>query len=300
MARMPLTFGVLILPERAWPDLRASFQVCESLGFDSTWTADHFTDPYHPAEDWFEGWGVLAAAAACTSSIRLGPLVSSITLRSPAVLAKQTTTLDHLSGGRFELGIGSGGAPTDYAMTGAGPWDARERRERLEEALPLVDRLLRGEEVTHSGDHYRLEGAVVRPAPVQRPRPPITLGGLGPRAIRLAARVADSWSSYGVAKGRSVEGALPEDEALEVARERNERLDRACEEGGRDPSDVRRSYLTFFGYTEALPSTAEFAAYVERFRAAGMNEFIVYWPKDPRDVSKLEAIAEILPELREL
>lgn len=280
--------------------LRERARRVEELGFDSLWVADHFVNPYAPEEVWFDGWLLLTALAAETSRIRLGTAVASLTLRNPALLARAAMTLDHVSNGRLELGLGAGGAPLDHAMTGIPAWSPAERVERFAEAAAIVRSLLEEGELDFEGTHYRISGARLRPAPLQRPCPPLTLAALGAKALRVVAQHADSWSSYGVGSGRSIAGGvLSHEEALAVTRERSRLLDAFCAEIGRDPARIKRSYLTFFGILEALPAPEPFLDFAKRFEAAGINELILYWPKQAGDEATLEALAaEALPRLR--
>lgn len=172
----------------AWAPDAAAWQAiahrAEALGYDALVVPDHLARQLAPI-------AALATAAAATTRLRIGSYVFANDFRHPLVLAREAATLDRLSGGRFLLGLGAGWRVADYRQLGL-PYDrAGTRIERLEEAVGLVKRLLAGEEVSHTGRHYRLERARVEPLPVQRPHPPIILGGGGPRMLRLAARQAD-------------------------------------------------------------------------------------------------------------
>lgn len=285
-------FGVLLLQNAPIEVLIDRARTAESMGFDQVWVGDHFVNPYAPRQDWFDGWSLLAAFAVTTSRVRLGPLVSSVTLHNPAHLARMALTVDHLSGGRLELGIGPGGAPLDYGMTGLPVWSPRERVGRLEEALQIVTALLERGEVEHVGEHYRINGAVLAPRPIQQPRPPITVGALGPRAIGLAARYAESWNTYGVTAGRDVHGRLEHREAVTATRRRVAILEEACAAIGRDPSSIRRSYLSFQGILEPILEPDAFTSFVRDFRDAGMDEFVLYWPEGDDAERALAALAE--------
>lgn len=295
------TFGVLLLPDAPWPVLVERARRIEALGFDTLWVGDHFVNPYAPNGDWYEGWATLVGLASATERIRLGPLVTSITLRNPALLARMAMTLDHISSGRLEFGIGAAGAPLDYAMLGLSAWPARERVDRLDESVWIITALLERGEVHHRGKYYAIDEAVVAPLPLQRPRPPITVGALGQRAIEVAARHADTWNTYGVAAGRSATGRLGHDEAMAATVARSARLDEACERLGRDPASIRRSYLSFRGILEPLGSPTEFSGFVEDLRTIGVRDVVVYWPASPEEEAALEAIAhDALPDLRSL
>ena len=162
----------------------ASARRAEELGYDILLMPDHLGSQLSPI-------AALTAAAVATTRLRVGSYVFANDYRHPLVLAREVATLDMLSGGRFELGLGAGWNTTDYRKLGL-PYDPPPRSiDRLTEAVPLIKRLLAGETVDHEGAHYRLSGAHVGPAPVQRPRPPLLIGGGGPRMLRLAAREAD-------------------------------------------------------------------------------------------------------------
>jgi alkanesulfonate monooxygenase SsuD/methylene tetrahydromethanopterin reductase-like flavin-dependent oxidoreductase (luciferase family) len=293
------SFGVFILQDAPWPTLLERARRAEAMGFDTIWVGDHFVNPYAPKADWFEGWTLLAALAASTTTVRLGPLVASITLRHPALLARAAMTVDHISGGRLELGIGPAGAPFDYSMLGLAAWPPRERVDRLEESLAIVIPLLEQGVVHHAGPYHVIQEAFVAPLPVQRPRPPITVGALGLRAIEVAARHADTWNTYGVASGRSIAGRLTHEDAVAATAARARLADAACERLGRDPPALRRSYLSFRGISEPLGTPSDFARMVGDFRRIGFTELTVYWPPTADGEGALEAIArEALPDLR--
>ena len=269
-----LRFGIMTLQNIAWPLLLERWQLLDSSTFDSAWVADHFVTSRLPRAPWLDGWTLLAALGSRTSRIRLGPMVTTITYHNPAVLAKQALTVDHISNGRLELGIGAGGNPADHTMTGVPLWDTKERAGRFREFVEIVDTLLREETTTYAGRHYRLEDAVMRPAPVQQPRPPLTLAALGPRTIALAAKHADAWNSF-------VMPPMSVAQALHVTKERVGRLEEACAGIGRDPATITRSLLCW----PLMPDTPfdsldAFADFVGRYREIGIGEFIFYWMRE--------------------
>jgi alkanesulfonate monooxygenase SsuD/methylene tetrahydromethanopterin reductase-like flavin-dependent oxidoreductase (luciferase family) len=274
----------------------------ESLGFDSLWVADHYVNPYAPNANWFDGWTALTGLATVTTRIRVGTLVSSITLHNPSMLARQAVTVDHLSNGRLELGLGLGGAPLDHGMTGISSWTPKERVERFREAVEIIDRLLRGETTTFNGHYYSIKEALVQPAPIQRPRPPLTLAAHGTSALKIVAKYADSWSSFG---GKTREGRTPTSrENLELTRERSELLDKYCRELGRNPREIVRSYLDvwegfFEGEQNPFSSPEAFESFVKGYREIDVNEFIFYYPNQPAQLRVLEEVAKgLIPKLR--
>ncbi|MEA2528383.1 MAG: hypothetical protein QOG89_27 [Thermomicrobiales bacterium] len=222
----PLRFGVIRNNILSWDETIAQWRRFEEAGFDSVWNCDHFQRPSDPGGPHLDAWTILAAVAAGTSRVRLGVLVTSNTFRHPALLAKQAVTVDHVSGGRLELGIGTGWFREEHDRFGIPFPPTPELVERFQEAVEIVDLLMRQDVTTYEGRHYRLQDAPFRPAPIQKPRPPLTLGAHGPRMLRIVARYADRWNSYA---------------SVEEMRARNEAIDRACAEIGRDPSELTRS-----------------------------------------------------------
>ena len=195
-----MEFGAAFWIQRTdWRSLRDAALVAEAAGFDAVWLDDHLLSD---EGDWtaskLEGWAALAALAPMTTRVRLGHLVVANTFRNPALTAKVATTLDHVSGGRFVLGLGGGWFEREHDAFGldfgAG---FGERLDRLEEAASLIRRLLDGEHVTHEGRFYRLRDAVCEPRPIQA-RLPILIGGSGrTKTLRTVARHADLWNGYG-------------------------------------------------------------------------------------------------------
>jgi probable F420-dependent oxidoreductase len=218
----------------SWDGVRRVAELAERSGFDSLWMSDHlFLDwgkyggPSDPQRS-LECWTTLAALAAATSRVRLGSLTVCNDLRSPALLAKMAATLDQLSGGRLDLGLGAGWYEPEYAAAGIEFSGPGTRIRRLGESAEIISRLLEGEELTFDGDHYTIDGAICRPGPLQQPRPPIWIGGKGDLLLSVAARVADGWNFSWIG-------------SLDTYEERAAAADRACEEAGRDPGSLRRS-----------------------------------------------------------
>jgi alkanesulfonate monooxygenase SsuD/methylene tetrahydromethanopterin reductase-like flavin-dependent oxidoreductase (luciferase family) len=181
-----------------WPALRDAALAAEGSGWDSIWLDDHLLcDEGEDLDPKLEGWTALAALAPLTSRVRLGHLVTAVTFRNLGVIAKMATTLDHVSGGRFVLGLGAGWHPREHAAFGIDFGSGfGERLDRLDEAAGLLRRLLDGEVVTHHGRFYDLDRAACAPRPLQA-RLPILIGGTGrTKTLRTVARVADIWNAY--------------------------------------------------------------------------------------------------------
>jgi alkanesulfonate monooxygenase SsuD/methylene tetrahydromethanopterin reductase-like flavin-dependent oxidoreductase (luciferase family) len=286
-------FGIMVYPDAPPTILAERFRRAEALGFDQLVIPDHIGDLRNLDGQWLEGWSVLTAAAVQTERIRIGPLVSNPILRPPALMAKQAMAIDHLSGGRLELGIGAGLFDFDHHAVGTAPWSARERAGRFAEYVEIVDGILRGD-----GRPYSFEGrwlwardVPTAPGSVQQPRPPIVVGGQSPTVLRVAAERADVWNTIG-----PIGAGL--DEVLEVTARQNRLLDDLCAVAGRDPSTLRRS-LALFQATDPWVSPVTLEEMVERFTPAGIGEYVIGWPEDEGRVDELERLArEVIPALR--
>lgn len=274
----PLRFGILSLARAPYDELAHIWRAVEALGFDSAWVNDDLNMAGWAAD--FEAWSLLGALARETSRLRIGSLVTVITFRHPAVLAGQVTTLDHVSHGRVELGIGAGGPENQYPMLGLDEWSSKERIDRLSEQVACLDQLLRGGSVRFEGRIYR-SVAEMMPIPIQQPRPPIIIAAHGDRGLRLVAQYADGWNTLGgqpyrLARDPNKRRTLVE--AVAETQRLSQRLDAFCREVGRDPSTIRRSIATYWPVSEPLSSVDTFDEYVGRYREIGIDEIIFYWP----------------------
>ena len=203
----PFRFAVQQGSARSGEAWAALARRAESLGYDVLVMPDHLGDQLSP-------FAALATAAAATTRLRVGAFVFANDYRHPLILAREAATLDFLSGGRFEMGLGAGWMTGDYRQLGMTYDPAPRRIDRLEEAIPLLKRLLAGETVTHRGEHYQLDQASVGVEPVQKPRPPLAIGGGGPRMLKLAAREAEI---VGLVPGFDAHGRVRVREATETA-----------------------------------------------------------------------------------
>ena len=214
-----------------WSDWLALARATEDLGYEGLFTSDHYYSVQGaPDRGSSDAWTVLAGLAAVTERIRLGTVVSPITFRLPVVLAKAATTVDHISGGRAELGMGAGWWEEEHRTHGFPFPPTPERFERLAEQLEIVHGLFSEEELTFEGAFYALESCRFAPKPVQRPHLPVIVGGDGgPVMARLVARWADEFNTY---------HAMPE----EIGR-RYDRVRAVVEKEGRDPASVTMSLM---------------------------------------------------------
>ena len=299
-----MRFGIMTLQSPPYADLAERWHRIEALGFDSIWIADH-TSAQYPTLVAYEAWALLGALAANTSRVRFGPLVTPPTFRHPAMLAMSAVTVDNVSGGRLELGLGAGGAKMDAGVVGEPQLGPGALLDRFAEHLTVLDRLLRGETVTFEGKYVRSTGAVLS-AGVQKPRVPFVIAAQGPRALRLVATYADTWNTLGGQPMRS-ESPQPVDlgAALTRTRAQLDQLEEACGAVGRDPHAIKRSLLAY--RVAPFESVGHFEEYVGAYGELGFDEVICYWPSEPSTFARMperEAVLErvatdVLPRLRD-
>ncbi|MFQ5515069.1 MAG: LLM class F420-dependent oxidoreductase [Myxococcota bacterium] len=240
----PVRFGIQTGQQFAsWPDIVRLWQCTEALGYDSAWMYDHFVavmmDPY---DSTLESWTCLAALAGVTERVSVGVLVTGNPYRHPAILAKMATTVDVISDGRLEFGIGTGWFEPEHRMFGIDFPSGRERCERLDEALCVIRALWTESEASFKGRHYRLDGAIHEPKPVQQPHPPIVVAGMGEkRLLPIVARHANHWTSFG---------------SPAVYRRKLALLADLCAQEGRDVKEIEVSALVPAIVTDDLRAAA--------------------------------------------
>jgi F420-dependent oxidoreductase-like protein len=214
-----------------WEQWVALAQACEQAGLDGLFRSDHYTGVIRSAEGSLDAWATLAALAAVTERIRLGSLVSPATFRHPSVLARMAVTADHISGGRIELGLGAGWYEEEHVRHGFPFPPLPERLGRFAEQLEIVYRSWTEEEFDFDGSYYELRGCRALPKPLQRPHPPLIVGGAAKRGTAdPAVRFADEYNTH--------------TDSPAECRERRRLLDAACERGGRDPATLPLSLMT--------------------------------------------------------
>jgi F420-dependent oxidoreductase-like protein len=279
---MPLRIGIKLSQNAPIDDYLRVWRFADENGFDHVWVMDHLaTLGPHDDGPIFDAWALLAAMAVATDRVRIGCMVTGNTYRHPGMLAKLATTVDHLSGGRLEFGIGAGWAEREHAMFGLEFGTVGDRMDRLEEALSIITSLWTAPRTSFDGRHYRLDQAAAEPKPVQRPHPPVWIGGSGRRrTLRMVARYADAWNYTG--------------EDLAEFTELGHVLDGHCADAGRDPGEIRRTVQHRLGDDlDAL--TASCSAYA----AAGASEFVLVLPWGADGPRALDFAAQALPRLRE-
>jgi F420-dependent oxidoreductase-like protein len=275
----PMEFGLDIAQHQlSWDELVDRARFAEEVGFAGVWLFDHFQPLYgDPSGPCLEAWSLLAALAAATDRVRLGALVSGVTYRHASILTAQALTVDHVSAGRLDFAIGAAWHEGEHRQLGIPFPPARERVERLEEAIAVFRALCTTDRASFKGRHYRLDHATLRPRPVQRPHPPVWVGGTREQLmLPLVGRVADVWHTFAAL------GDLPRKAA--IVREHAERA-------GRDPDAIRRAAnLSLSMSGDAVRRT------IDRYAEAGFDYLVVSWPGEGRGRVE-EFVADVLTGL---
>jgi F420-dependent oxidoreductase-like protein len=259
----------------SWDEIVERARLAEDAGFDGAWVFDHFKALYgDPAGPCLEGWTLLAGLSRETDRIRIGTLVTGMTYRHPSVLAAQAVTVDHLSNGRLELGVGAAWNEEEHRQLGIDFPSAGERMDRLEEGVQVLKALMTTDEAIFAGSRYRLDRATLRPRPIQRPHPPLWIGGTGrKRLLPAAGRYADVWHGWA--------------DSVEEFAEMNAIIDRAAEEAGRDPRDITRA--SELDLSQTMDGVRRD---IDMFEAAGVSYLTVGWPSEGR--GRLEEFIETI------
>jgi len=278
-----ITFGVVTGQHQlTWEQVRDQWRIAEEMGFDQLYLFDHFTGLYaDPAGPCLEASTLLAGLARETERAQIGVLVYGNTHRHPAILAKEIVTIDHLSGGRAILGIGTGWNVFEHRSYGIPLPSPGKRVAMLDEALTCIRGLIGSERWSFDGTYYQMEDALFAPKPVNGTLP-VLVGGKKPKMLRVVARHADIWDSSGTP---------------EVHAERSEELKRACEEVGRDYGEIRHSMG--FG-ADKLVDIDNFEELVRSYRAVGVQQFLFDFPLTREEQAVVGRVArELIPRLRE-
>jgi probable F420-dependent oxidoreductase len=281
-----------------WPELRSMARTAEAVGFDSLWVGDHliYDLPGGVTRGPWEAWTTLAALAAVTERVELGPLVASTSFHAPAMLAKQAATVDAISGGRLLLGLGAGWNEREYRAFGF-PYD--HRVSRFEEAFTIVRMLLRDGRADFDGTYYTVEDCVLDPGPARPGGPPLILGSVGPRMLRIGLPHADAWNVWWSDYGNTPTGFA----AL------RERVGAAAEAAGRQPGEVAATAAVLVALpgavgrlmgdsaydapvTPVTGSADDVAAHLSAMAAAGASH--VQLVVDPITEASLELLAPAL------
>jgi probable F420-dependent oxidoreductase len=298
-----MRFSIWPLYTRPWDELLTEARHVEAAGWHGLWYADHYM-PDSPTGDPVDGpvhecWTMLPALGAAVPRLRLGSLVSPTTVHHPALLAKRAASLDHLTGGRLVLGLGAGWQVNEHRAYGFDLLEPKDRVDRFEEGIQIVRSLLREPRTTFAGKHFQVTDAPCDPKPVQDPLP-ILVGSGSPRMLRITARFADEWNTWGTPERVAEVGAA---------------LDRACEAEGRDPGTLRRTCQAMVSLQDdpsvaetvrgRLPaersivgSAAELVDRLGAYAEAGIDEFIVPdFTLGRTEAERLETIDRVWEEL---
>jgi probable F420-dependent oxidoreductase len=283
-----------------WPELLSMARTAEEVGFDSLWVGDHllYDLPDGSTRGPWEAWTSLAALAVATDRVELGPLVASTSFHAPAMLAKQASTVDAISGGRLILGLGAGWNEREYRAFGF-PYD--HRVSRFEEAFTVIRTLLREGRADIDGAYYRVEDCVLDPPPVRPGGPPLLLGSVGPRMMRIALPYVDAWNVWWSDYGNTPEGFA------DVRR----RVDEAARAAGRAPGDVSATAAVLVGLpggagrvmgenskppvSPVQGSPSDIAGHIAAMAAAGAEHLQLV--VDPITQPSVEWLAEVLAVL---
>lgn len=309
----PIRFGIQTGQQGAtWQQIEQAWVKADALGYDSLWAYDHFypifVDPKGPC---FEAWALIGALAHATKRARIGHLVNGNTYRNPCILAKSATTIDHISGGRLNLGIGAGWFELEHQSFGIDFKTVRTRLDALDEACTIIKGMFEREKFSFAGEHYQVADAMCLPKPLQSPHPPIMIGGTGRKVLlKLVAKHADMWNSNKPADQMA--------DLIEVMRRHGDAV-------GRDTSEIENTMMMPLGYKapkeaqdflcsitagmlETTPDQARKAIMIgdkqecldtiERYRKAGVTHFI-FMLLAPYDLDQLQAFAEdVIPAAR--
>jgi F420-dependent oxidoreductase-like protein len=279
----PLRFGLKLSGQDTTVEaLRTVWKIADEAGFDHVWDFDHLASigDGGPDRPIFEGWTLQAAMAQATKRARIGCLVTGNTYRHPVLLAKQAVTVDHLSGGRLEFGIGAAWAEIEHSMYGIEGLD--HRVGRLSESLQIIKSLWTQDRTNFQGRYYHFNDAIANPKPVQKPYPPIWIGASGESTLRLVARHADVWNAAGGGE-------------TEKMKEMIAKLEDACGAIGRNASEIRRSLQFGWDGSDRALLLDESA----RFLELGFTEQVIYL-RGPDPSAVAGKVADLLPELRRL
>src|SRR5436309_6783529 len=313
MATPPIRFGIQTGQQTVeWAQLLALWRQADAWGYDSLWNFDHFypifVDPEGPC---LESWTTLAALAQATTRARIGTLVNGNTYRHPCVTAKMAASLDHVSGGRLNLGLGAGWFELEHRSFGIDFMTVPERLRALEEALQIILGMFTREKTSLRGRHYTVTDALCEPKPVQQPHPPIMIGGTGKQVLlRLVAQYADMWTASATAEpmreygdviarhgdkvGRDP-GAIEKTVMLPLcyraAREREDFMCHVIANMRQTTPELARPQIMIGGKDECLGT-------VERYRTVGVTHFI-FMIFAPYFADEIQAFAEeVIPAVR--
>jgi alkanesulfonate monooxygenase SsuD/methylene tetrahydromethanopterin reductase-like flavin-dependent oxidoreductase (luciferase family) len=295
----PFELGVITIQNVPWKELVKRWKFIDNTEFDSLWVADHFTHWKEKEMTFFECWTTLCGMACETSRIRIGTAVTNMLWRHPAWLAKQALTVDHISDGRLNLGLGAGGSsPIEHSMTGIEKGSPGKNVERFKEYIEIIDQLLSNPKTSYHGKYFNLEEAILLPDSIQKPRPPIYVGAKGTKMLKITAKFANAWNT--------LENIDTLEDTIKRIEERNTLLDKYCDEIHRDPKTLKRTLGIY--ETESMHNIGKMKIYenlelledaIVRFYEAGITEVFFPYPFKKEEIPNFEYFAEeMLPDLK--
>ncbi|SEQ68656.1 LLM class flavin-dependent oxidoreductase [Microlunatus flavus] len=294
--------GITLLPELAWAVDRGRWQAVEAFGYDHAWTFDHLAWRSLADKPWFATVPTLTAAALSTTTLRLGTWVATPNFRHPVPFAKELLTLDHLSGGRLDVGLGAGTDGFDASMLGQPALSPGRRHARFAEFVEVLGLVLGAPESSWSGDWYAVDAARTVPACVQRPHPPFVVAANGPKGMRLALERGDAWVT--------TTGAGPDDDAEVWWASAADKAGRFAEvraayeaEGHAVPGGFAR-FLNLEARTSDFSCVEQVVDALGRAAGLGFTDAVLAWPRPDGpmagDPGLVEAVAARLPEVQAL
>ncbi|HEY0240579.1 MAG TPA: LLM class flavin-dependent oxidoreductase [Friedmanniella sp.] len=297
-----MRIGITLLPELGWAADRERWRAVEAYGYDHAWTFDHLAWRSLADSPWFATIPTLTAAALSTTTLRLGTWVATPNFRHPVPFAKELMTLDHLSGGRLNVGLGAGTDGYDATMLGGPELGPGRRHARFAEFVEVLDRVLSAAETTWSGDWYTVDGARTIPGCVQRPHPPFVVAANGPRGMRLALDRGAGWVT--------TTGAPPDagpEEWWAAAGDKAARFADLVEEraaAGRAAPEAFARYLNLEARSSGFGSAEQVVDALGRAATLGFTDAVLAWPRPDGamagDPALIEAVAARLPEVHAL
>jgi alkanesulfonate monooxygenase SsuD/methylene tetrahydromethanopterin reductase-like flavin-dependent oxidoreductase (luciferase family) len=284
-------FSAIVLPDHSPAEFLRIVRDVEAAGVERVWTYDHLSWRHSRDKPWFAAVPLLAAAAAVTNAIRLGPLVATPNFRHPVPLAKEVMTLDQLAGGRIDLGIGAGADGPDAAVLGDEKITGRQRADRFRYWVELLVTLLEQETVTATAGPYTAVDARMIPGCHQRPRTPLTIAAAGPRGMALAARLAHTWVTYGHPRRPAEDG---HDLWLDGLREQSRAMDDVTATTGTS----RPRAAAVIGLTNAAPfeSAQRCDDTLGRLADAGFDDIYAPWPRPDGSGMPLDLVDHMLDQ----
>ncbi|MEZ4522293.1 MAG: LLM class flavin-dependent oxidoreductase [Thermomicrobiales bacterium] len=280
-----LRFGIWTSQSKPWNETLDEWKLVEQLGFDCAGIVDHFMPTAGDEDGWFhEGWTLLAALAALVPRIRLSILVTGNTYRNPVLLAKEAATVDHVSGGRLDLGVGAGWYAREHEAYGWELGSGGQRVDMLDEALEIINSLFTDQRTNFRGEYYSIHDAPFQPKPVQE-KLPIMIGAQKPRMLGLVAKHADIWNlNHGPEKMKEFGATLVE----------------SCERIGRDPAEIRWSAFAMRSVLDRDPfdSVDDFRSVTEQYLDAGATEIYYRMPETDEGRDVLRQVPEVFTDYR--